>query len=485
MVNTVKIALTVIIAAAGAVLAQGQAKAPPPAPHKTTADDRQAVEVTIYNRDLGLVKDRRKVSVPAGRGVLQFMDVADRINPVTVHIKPLSNAADFSVLEQNYEYDLISHHKLMEKYVGKDIKLIDRSEYQDHQRTVNATLLSMNDGEVYKIDKEIYLGHPGIKVLSEIPGNLISRPTLSWTYTNKTARDYQLEVSYLTGGMNWNADYVLLVPDDSKSPSGLSGWVSINNHSGADYEDARLKLVAGVVNRVRPEPMRARARAISADMVAVAAAPAPPEFAQSAMFEYYLYDLQRPTTIRNNQTKQINLMEAQGLKVEKEYISQQMVTVYPMHGGSAITQSVDTYFKFRNTKENKLGDPLPAGAIRVYTTDDRGRRQFLGEDQIRHTPRDEEIRLNAGKALDIVVERTQLNFTQRTSRQTETDWQISVRNRKAEDVTVRLQETAGGQWEIRESSHKHEKVDAYSFRFDVPVKKGQEAVVKYKIRFDR
>ena len=153
--------------------------------------------------------------------------------------------------------------------------------------------------------------------------------------------------------------------------------------------------------------------------------------------------------------------------------------------GSAVKQPVAIYFTFKNSKENKLGDPLPAGTVRIYTADVKGTRQFIGEDRVSHTPRDEDVRLRVGEAFDIVVERTQTNFTQRTSRQVEIDWQISIRNRKAEDVTVRVQETAGGQWEIRESSHKHEKVDASSFRFDVPVKKGQEAAVKYKIRVDR
>jgi len=453
-------------------------------PHRTTASDRESVEVTVYNRNLGLIKELRNVSVPAGRGELLFMDVANQINPVSVRIKPLSNAADFSVLEQNYEYDLISHYKLMEKYIGKEIKLLDRNEYKDSRRTVKAVLLSMNDGEVYKIDNEIYLGHPGIKVLPEIPGNLISRPTLSWIYTNRIAREYRLEVSYLTGGMNWNADYVLMVPDDSKASSSLSGWVTLDNQSGADYEDAKLKLVAGEVNRVQTGRSGVAGIGYGAVRAMALSAPAP-EFAQSQMFEYYLYDLQRPATLRNNQSKQISLMEAQGIKVEKEFLTTPFMYSLGRIDGSAVKQPVAIYFTFKNSKENKLGDPLPAGTVRIYTADVKGTRQFIGEDRVSHTPRDEDVRLRVGEAFDIVVERTQTNFTQRTSRQVEIDWQISIRNRKAEDVTVRVQETAGGQWEIRESSHKHEKVDASSFRFDVPVKKGQEAAVKYKIRVDR
>ncbi|MCL2269430.1 MAG: DUF4139 domain-containing protein [Chitinispirillia bacterium] len=437
--------------------AEEQAKPGKPAeakkePLKTTIDDRQSVDVTIYSRGsrhsgTGLVKELRKVNLPAGPGELQFMDVASQINPVTVHIKPLSNAADFYVLEQNYEYDLISHAKLMDKYIGKEIRLIDRNEYHDTRRTVNAVLLSMNGGEVYKIDNEIYLGHPGIKVLPEIPGNLISRPTLSWRYRNRVARQYDLEVTYLTGGMNWNADYVLLIDESKDGATGLSGWVTLENSSGATYEDAKLTLVAG-----------------------------------STRDGLYIYDLGRPTTIGQNQTKQVSLMEAQGLKVEKEYLVNSS-PIWRSKVDGAVKQTVSTFFKFRNTKGNKLGDPLPAGTVRMYTADINGSQQFIGEDRVSHVPRDEEVRLRVGEAFDIVVERTQVNFTQRTSKSTETEWMLSIRNRKSsEDVTVRIEENASGEWEIREASHKHEKVDARTFRFDVPVAKGQEVIIKYKVR---
>ena len=454
-------------------------------PSKSTAADRQSVEVTIYNSNLGLVKEQRGVSVPAGEGELQFVDVAAQINPVTVHIKPLSNPGDFAVLEQNYEYDLISHAKLMDKYVGKQIKIIDNNEYQDRKDVIEATLLSAANGEVYKIDDEIYLGHPGIKVLPELPGNLISRPTLSWIYHSRAAREYQLEVSYLTAGMNWNADYILAVAD-GKSAAGLSGWVTVDNKSGAAYEGAKLKLVAGEVNRAPQNDFRARKSVVGIGYGSGYAS-ASSGFEQSQMFEYHIYDLQRPTTIKENQTKQISLMDAQGVNVVKEYITTPSLWgdyyLYSRIDGAA-KQPVTAYLSFKNTKENKLGDPLPAGVVRIYTADAQGRQQFIGEDRITHTPKDEEVRLKVGEAFDIVAERTQMDFKQKTSRVNETEWMISVRNRKDEDVTVKVQENAGGQWSITESTHKHVKMSATMFRFDVPVAKGQEVVVKYKIKVE-
>ncbi|MDR2693443.1 MAG: DUF4139 domain-containing protein [Chitinispirillales bacterium] len=473
------------------VVADDRAQGNVPAKAKNTADpltstaaDRRSVEVTVYNGNLGLVKEQRRIRAAAGEGELRFSDVAAQINPVTVHIKPLSDAKDFAVLEQNYEYDLISHAKLMDKYVGKEIKIIDANEYQDRKDVVNATLLSVANGEVYKIGNEIYLGHPGIKVLPELPGNLISRPTLSWIYRSKAARDYNIEVSYLTYGMGWSADYVLSVAD-GKAAGGLSGWVTVNNQSGAEYAGARLKLVAGEVNRVpRPEPAYGMRRA-KMEMAMSTMATDNAGFTESGMFEYHSYDLGRSVTIKENQTKQISLLEAQGVNIVKEYVttpSMHNAFLYNSVNEGAVKQPVVAYLSFKNTKENNLAVPLPAGVIRIYTDDVKGSRQFIGEDRINHTPRDEEIRLKVGEAFDIVAERAQVDFAQKTSKVTETEWKISLRNRKEEDVTVRVQENASGQWEIVEPSHKFTKVSATQFRFDVPVPRGQEVAVKYKIR---
>ncbi|MDR3012874.1 MAG: DUF4139 domain-containing protein [Chitinispirillales bacterium] len=471
-------------AASPAQARPGQGRPAQAEPLKTTADDRQNVEVTIYNSDLGLVKEHRAVRIAAGEGELQFIDVPTRINPVTVHINPLGNAPDFIVLEQNYEFDLISHAKLMEKYIGKMVKIKHWNQYHDRYDIVDAELLSVANGEVFRIDGEIFLGHPGIKILPEIPGNLISRPTLSWIYRSRSGGVQQLEVSYLTSGMNWNADYILLV-SDGHDRAGLSGWVTVNNRSGAEFENAKLKLVAGNVNRVRPQAV-SRARSFEFEGVtedAVAFSAPPPAFVQSEVFEYHMYDLQRPTTLKNNQTKQISLMEAQGVTIEKEYTtSGSAVRGRGGAGGGPVKQPVIAFFKFKNSSDNQLGDPLPAGVVRLYTADNQGRQQFIGEDRIQHTPRDEEIRLRAGEAFDIVAERTQVDFRQITNRQHEIEWTIAVRNRKSEDITVGILESAHGTWEIRQSTHRHTRTDANNFRFDVPVKAGEEVIVRYRVR---
>ena len=267
---------------------------------KSTIEDQVGVEVTVYNSNLGLIKDTREVRLPLGEGELRFMDVASFIMPVTVRARSLNHQDDFVVLEQNYEYDLMNADKLLDKYVGKKIKIVDWNEFADRKDTVEAILLSNNKGQIYKVNDEIYLGHPGYKVLPEIPENLIAKPTLTWLYENDQRRAHQLEVLYLTSNINWVADYVIVLNEDD-TLTDLSGWVTLDNKSGAAYQDARLKLVAGEVHRVTRGIFREGLPHI--DTVASGAA-----FQEKAFFEYHIYDLQRKTTIKNNQTKQVSLL---------------------------------------------------------------------------------------------------------------------------------------------------------------------------------
>ncbi|MFH0984823.1 MAG: hypothetical protein V1882_04740 [Candidatus Omnitrophota bacterium] len=267
---------------------------------QSTIEDQKGIEVTIYNSNIALVKDSRKLTLPAGEGELRFMDVASSINPVTVSARSLNFPNDFSVLDQNYEYDLISETRLLDKYVGKKLKILRWDETLSKKEEVEATLLSNNEGQIYQIGKEIYLGYPGTKVVPSIPENLISKPTLTWLFTNKSAKAHELEVSYLTGDLSWKADYVATLDGSDKSLD-LSGWVTIDNQSGTVYRNARLKLVAGDVNRVS-EPLYAR-KGMRAEMMMDAVAAAP-QFEEKAFFEYHIYDLQRRTTLKDKQTKQ-------------------------------------------------------------------------------------------------------------------------------------------------------------------------------------
>jgi len=448
---------------------------------KSTLDDQKSVEVTVYNNNLGLVKDIRSIDLPKGQGELRFMDVAARIMPVTVHIESLNLPKDLMVLEQNYEYDLMDQNKLLDKYVGKKVKLINWNMFDDkkEKEEVTATLLSNNNGQIYKINEEIYLGHPGYKVLPQIPENLIAKPTLTWLYKNASNKSHDVKVTYLTNNISWKADYIVVL-DKEDASAGLTGWVTLDNRSGATYNDAKLKLVAGEVNRVQDNRRRKSGRAEVMYEMDMAGAP---QFAEESFFEYHIYDLQRKTTIKDKQTKQVSLLEAAGVGTEKELIAQGQGNYYFSNysGNKNLKTPVNVYIKFKNEEENELGMPLPAGVMRLYKEDSKGRLQFIGEDRIDHTPKDEEVKLKIGEAFDVVVERVQMNYRRPSTRVYETEWEVTIRNHKKEDVVIVLLEPMRGDWRLMSSTHEFKKTDAFTARFDVNVPKDKEVKVKYKV----
>lgn len=440
---------------------------------KSTLADQKEVTLTVYNNNLGLVKDTRGIKIPAGQGELQFMDVAAFIMPSTVHIS--SNNEAFKVLEQNYEYDLMSAEKVLDKYEGKQIKLVNWNDYQDRVNTVEATLLS-NQAQIFKVNDEIYLGYPGTKVVPEIPNNLISRPTLSWLYENSGAEEQTLEVTYLTSNISWAADYVAVLNEDD-SQLDLSGWVTLDNKSGASYENAQLKLIAGEINRAAQPEMYAQQKVYGARM-----AMADNAFQEKAFFEYHLYDLDRKTTVKNNQTKQISLLQASNVGTRKEYIVRgEAYYFFGQYASDNPKVPVQIYMTFQNKKENNLGMPLPAGTVRVYKKDTDGARLFIGEDRIEHTPTDEEIRLKLGEAFDVMAERVQSNYQTLTSRSHLSDWEITLKNRKNQDIVVAVLEPMTGDWKISNSNFPAQKKDAFTAKFEIPVVKRSEVKLTYRV----
>ncbi|MBC8549290.1 MAG: DUF4139 domain-containing protein [Candidatus Brocadiales bacterium] len=443
---------------------------------KSTADDQVEIEVAVYNNNIGLIKDTRKLTLPSGEGELKFMDVASQIMPVTVHVKSLNYPRDFSVVEQNYEYDLINADKLLDKYVGKKVKIVVWNEYQDRKETVEAVLLSNNNGQIYSINNEIFIGHPGIKVLPGIPDNLIARPTLSWLYDNKVAEEHNLEVSYLTNNIDWEADYVVALNKEDTSAN-ISGWVTLDNKSGATYRNARLKLIAGDVHRVTDV---FRDKAVMMSRMERRAAP---QFEEKPFFEYHIYDLQRKTTIKDKQTKQVSLLETTGAKIQKELMVEGSKDMFTRHYSSGNPkQPVNVYIKFVNTEDNNLGIPIPEGIMRMYKTDSEGSLLFIGEDRVNHTPVDEEINLKIGEAFDVVAERVQTDYKQITKGLQETEWEITLKNHKKEDVVVSIIEPLTGNWSVIDNSHPYTKKDAFTIKFDIEVPKNDEVKVKYRLR---
>ncbi|HOW35590.1 MAG TPA: DUF4139 domain-containing protein [Candidatus Omnitrophota bacterium] len=449
---------------------------------KSTIDDQTGMEVTVYNSNLGLIKDTRQVNLPAGKGELRFMDVAADIMPVTVHAKSLNFPDGFGILEQNYEYDLISQSKLLDKYVGKKVKILDKNEYQGTEKSVEATLLSNNENRpIYQIGSEIYLGHPGLVILPELPENLIAKPTLTWAYENTSKNPHQLEVSYLTSDINWKADYVVVVNKDDTMVD-VSGWVTVDNKSGATYKDAVLKLIAGKVNRVQEQEdygQGLRGKAMMMDVVAA------PRFQEQAFFEYHIYDLEGKTTIKDNQTKQISLLKADKVKAKKELLVYGIKSYFTrLYKERNPKQPINVYMTFKNAKENNLGMPLPEGVMRLYKEDADKKLQFIGEDKIEHTPKDEGVRLKIGEAFDVVAERIQTDYKQVGLFAHESEWEITLRNHKETGVTVSLIEPVLGSWTVISNTHPFTKVDVSTIRFDVDVPKDGTVKVKYRIRVD-
>ncbi|MBU3956067.1 DUF4139 domain-containing protein [bacterium] len=444
---------------------------------KSSLSDQTAVEVTVYNSNLGLVKDTRRIKLVKGGGELRFMDVASGIMPVTVTVKSLNYKNDFKVLEQNYEYDLMDEKKLLDKYVGKKIKIIDWNKFKDRKEEVNALLLSNNQGQIYKINDEIYLGHPGYKVLPEIPENLISKPTLTWLYENSVKDAHDIEVSYLTGGISWKADYIVELNKDDTS-SDISGWVTLDNKSGAEYKDAKLKLVAGDVGRVLPE-YGGKYNRVKKEMMSLSDS----GFEEKSFFEYHIYDLQRKTTIKNNQTKQVSLLSADAVTVKKEFLVYGVKSYFTReYREQNKKQPVGVYIKFKNSAKNNLGMPLPEGTMRLYKKDTGGSLQFIGEDRIEHTPKDEEIKLKIGEAFDVVAERIQTDYKRITTILHESEWEITLRNHKEEDIEAGIIEPLYGNWKVISQSHPYKKEDAFTIRFNVKVPKNGETKVKYRVR---
>ena len=448
------------------------------APLTSTLKDQQDVAVTIYNSNIGLVKDTRLIDLKPGVHELKFMDVAGKIDPTTVHIKSLINGSSLNVLEQNYEYDLLSPQKLLEKFVGQKVQLATINPETKKEEIVEATLLSTQGGNIFQIGDKIHIGHHGRILLSKIPENLIPQPTLVWMLENRLSKPQKLEVSYLTSGINWKADYVAVL-NKLDTLTDLTGWVTIDNRSGAHYQNALLKLVAGDIHRVQGEMKMDYARPMAAAKEA-----ASPQFKEESFFEYHLYTLDRRTTIKDNQTKQMTLLDANQVPLKKLFIfsGSPQYYYYQMDQGSN-KQKIGVFLELENTKKNNLGIPLPKGTIRVYKEDKDGSLQFVGEDRIDHTPKDEKFKIKIGEAFDVVGERVQTDYKRLGRNLFEVAFEVSLRNHKNEDIKVFVEEPIPGDWEMLSNTHSFEKLSTHLIRFDVPVAKDKEVKVKYRIRF--
>jgi hypothetical protein len=449
---------------------------------ETTLDDQEDLALTVYNSDLALVRDIRRLTLAPGVSNLHFMDIAATVNPATVHFRSLSEPARVGVLEQNYEFDLLDPDKLLRKYVGRDVTLVRTRQDggSTRQEEVTARLLSYNSAPVWQIGNEIVTGmHADHIRFPELPDSLYSRPTLIWTLENQGGSSHRVEASYLAGKLSWSADYVLTVARDDRT-SDLDGWVTLTNGSGTSFRNARLQLVAGDLNRVRHELGRLMADAAQEVLTVAGAAP----MSQEAFSEYHLYTLGRKTTINNNETKQVTMLDGTGVPVRKRYVVDGQAFYYrnARHPGSPLKDVVQVYYQFRNEAQSGLGMPMPAGVVRVYQADSGGGLQFAGEDRIDHTPTDETLNIKIGNAFDVVADRKQIDFQKIASNVYEVEYEITLRNHKPLPIAVEVNEPIGGTWSILRSTHAWTKTDAWAAQFVVPAPSDGEAVLRYRVR---
>ena len=438
------IALMATLSAPSAA-AQPREKSPPAASGGKSAPPRD-VAVTVYNDNLGVVKDRRPFTLVTGVSDLRFTDVAAAIDPTSVHLRALGRSP-IEILWQDYRYDLVSTDKLLQRYLDQPIDVATKDD-----QVKRGTLLSYDPTSLVLQD-----GNGGLTLLNrgevrqvglkELPKGLITRPTLVWRVKSGASGEEPLEVSYMTNGMSWHAEYVTVL-DEAETSLDVQGWASVENHSGATYDDAKIKLVAGSIHRAQaPRPMYADGmlRVQSSEMM----------MKERAFFEYHLYEVPLRATLSNNEVKQVGLLHASGVKASKRY----------SYDATRDNDNVMVMVEFENAQAAGLGMPLPEGVVRIFKRDTDGSLELAGEDRIKHTPKNERVRLSVGNAFDIGVERTQTDLKQVTPRLVEQSFEIVLRNHKNEAVDVTVSEHAGGDWEILKSSHPFTKKDATTFEF--------------------
>lgn len=421
------------------------------------------LKVTVYNSDLGVVKDVRPAELVEGTNLVSMDEIASRIDPTSVKVT-FSGRGRIGVLEQNFEYDLIGPDKLLEKYLEHDIDVTteDGSQYRGRLLGFDSRnlVLALSDDRTGIISKTKATDI----VLPPLETGLIVKPTLLWKVESSARTSATMEVAYMTGGLNWHAEYVATLGEDDDH-MGLASWVSVENKSGATYPDAALKLIAGEVHRVREPAPPKGGRMVEMELAAA------PQLEEKAFFEYHMYTLEGATTIKDNEVKQIQLLGETRVETRKQYNFDAMKN-----------PKVMVVMEFENSEKAGLGIPLPAGKVRVFKADTDGSLEFIGEDRIDHVPRDEEVKLYVGDAFDIVAERTRTDFNRISDRVSEESIEIELKNHKDDPVTVVVTEHPYGDWDIRRESHDYRKIKANEIEFELLVEPDTSSVLTYTVR---
>ena len=450
----------------------------------STLADQTEIALTIYNDDLALVRDQRQIVLEKGFNVLAFREISAKIRPETALLRSISHSDGMVLIEQNFDYDLLTPQKLLEKFVGSSVGIVRSHPTTGAETTETARVLSVNEGVVLQFPDRIEMQTPGRVVFNEVPPNLRDKPTLVVQLNSSTAAKQTLELSYLTGGLHWKADYVAALSKEDDFID-VTGWVTLSNQSGATYNKAKLQLIAGSVNRIADEAQHVYDTLSKQREMALAAAP---EMREESLFEYHLYTLSRPTAIADNQTKQVSLLSATAVPVLKEYRLQGQDYYYQsQYGDLGEKMKVAVYVEFKNDEASRLGMPLPKGIVRVYKKDTAGNVQFVGEDRMDHTPKNEHVRLRLGDAFDVTANKKQTDFKKQAavgkfSFVADQAFAVKLKNAKPSPVAVHVVEPIPGDWEMLKESHAHEKTSSNTARWKIEVPAEGEATLDYKVR---
>ena len=438
------------------------------------ADDGE-VSLTIYNKNIALIEHVRPITAPAGKQRIEFPGVSAQILPATVSFV----APNVTLIEQNFDYDLLTPAKLMEKAVGSTVRLIRVNPATGAETSENAEVLSTVEGTVLRIGSRIEIlredNLPARVIFDKVPENLRAQPTLSVLINAAKPVKETARLTYLTRGITWSADYVAVF-DEANSETSMQGWITLKNTSGTTFSNARVQLVAGDVNLVDNEEqwwqIWQQRRSTSQRSAGTESSGRP------RLGDYYVYPINQLTTVANNQDKQTSFLDAEKVKATKGY----EVSYYGFYSSDE-PDSAAVRVRFSNSKAAGLGEALPSGVVRVYMRDARGQPQFVGEDHIGHTSGGSELALKIGDAFDVTVQPTVENSTRISKRKIDYEMSYLARNARSTPVVITVRQD--GLWRensVLAESIKGRRTDADSFAWDLPVPANGEATLKVKLR---
>ncbi len=435
-------------------------------------EDIRSLEITVYNNGRGLIKETRNVFLPPGESELKFAGVSSKIIPESLYLYAVDR--NINVLSQSYNSDLVNRANILDRYIGKELTLITYDRNNNPGRTVKARLISNNDGPVYEIDGDIHIDYPGRPVLPELPEALSKKSEIIWNLNCPESFKKSITAVYLTRGLNWDAHYNLIIDNDGRKAD-INSFINLENNTGTGFSGAGMKFIAGQINSARAGTLKS-VRSLSARAEPVS----------EKIGGYYQYNLARPVSIKDGEKRQVTLFSKKEVEITREYVTQSNNRYYlNNYSEGDIRQDVNIYSVFENKGKSGLGVPFPAGIIRVYEPDASGSIQFTGEERITHTPAGETIRVKTGAAFDIVCRRNQVDYKKIYNNTYETEWEITLSNRREEKVDVEVIEKFNRTWEITKSNREYDKISSGRVKFIVSLEPGAEKKIKYRVRINR